>query len=248
VSTIVPVSVAILLSVFAVLWRRRALNNKPYLFSSDAMSDFLSDTCSGLSDADSLHAALIPTVPREIQRKHTRLLEVIGQGEFASVHKGLLNEKPTTGIPEFTVAVKVLRNEPTEREMKDFMREAAMVAQFQHPNVIALVGVCTAGSPAMLVMQYCEHGSLRSFLRSHTSFNELRLSSKVQILQDIAGGMTYLSERNVVHRDLAARNVLVGGDYVCKISDFGLSREVKVLGADYLATGRGVVPLRCTAP
>jgi serine/threonine protein kinase len=152
-----------------------------------------------------------------LQRKHIRLLEAIGQGEFATVHKGLLNEKSTTGIPEFTVAVKVLRSEPMERELVEFMREAAMVAQFQHPNVISLVGVCTAGAPAMLVMQYCEHGSLRSFLRSRVGFNELLLGSKVQILLDIASGMAYLSERNVVHRDLAARNVLIGGDYVCKV-------------------------------
>lgn len=44
----------------------------------------------------------------------------------------------------------------------------------------------------------------------------------------IAEGMAYLEDRNIVHRDLAARNVLVGEDLVCKVADFGLARIIKV--------------------
>lgn len=44
----------------------------------------------------------------------------------------------------------------------------------------------------------------------------------------IAEGMAYLEDRNIVHRDLAARNILVGDDLVCKVADFGLARIIKV--------------------
>lgn len=44
----------------------------------------------------------------------------------------------------------------------------------------------------------------------------------------IAEGMAYLEDRNIVHRDLAARNILVGEDLVCKVADFGLARIIKV--------------------
>lgn len=45
----------------------------------------------------------------------------------------------------------------------------------------------------------------------------------------IAEGMAYLEDRNIVHRDLAARNILVGEDLVCKVADFGLARIIKVI-------------------
>ena len=48
----------------------------------------------------------------------------------------------------------------------------------------------------------------------------------VGMMRGIAYGMQYLSEMSYVHRDLAARNVLVNSQLVCKIADFGLSRQV----------------------
>jgi serine/threonine protein kinase len=142
----------------------------------------------------------------------------------------------------------MLKHDPTSAEINTFMREAALMAPLNHPNVVGLVGVVTAGEPRLIALQFCEHGSLLSFLRSRTGFNALQLQSKYNIILDVAEGMVYLSKRKIVHRDLAARNVLVNADYLCKVADFGLSREVGTEESDYYAVSTTVMPLRWTAP
>jgi serine/threonine protein kinase len=234
--------VALVLVGLFFLWRTRRAqkNEKNRPFSFDTALSELRNRGVGDNTLDGK--------PREIKRTAVKLLDNIGEGAFGTVYKGLVDERSTTGVPEYTVAVKVLKNEPTGSEIKEFMREAAIMAQFKHPNVLSLVGVCTVGEPAIIVLQFCEHGSLLSFLKKHTGFQQLQLASKLSILADVTGGMAYLASCNVVHRDLATRNVLVGSDFVCKVSDFGLSREVDSTSADYYASPKGMLPLRWTAP
>ena len=75
----------------------------------------------------------------------------------------------------------------------------------------------------------------------------------VGMMRGIAYGMQYLAEMSFVHRDLAARNVLVNSQLVCKIADFGLSREISSEGSNAIDGGAyttrgGKIPVRWTAP
>ncbi|KAK2090821.1 Ephrin type-B receptor 3 [Saguinus oedipus] len=156
---------------------------------------------------------------KEIDVSCVKIEEVIGAGEFGEVCRGRLKQP---GRREVFVAIKTLKVGYTERQRRDFLSEASIMGQFDHPNIIRLEGVVTKSRPVMILTEFMENCALDSFLRLNDGqFTVIQL---VGMLRGIAAGMKYLSEMNYVHRDLAARNILVNSNLVCKVSDFGLSR------------------------
>ena len=128
-----------------------------------------------------------------------------------------------------------------------------------HSNVVGLIGYVTTLGQVFVVIEYVSHGDLLGFLRKTRGLldtiyalpNQISQSrlSQYQLLRmacDVVMGMNHLSRNQVIHRDLAARNVLVGENLVCKITDFGMARDVK--GSDYYTKrSRGRIPLKWTA-
>ncbi|GIY55178.1 hypothetical protein CEXT_373122 [Caerostris extrusa] len=159
---------------------------------------------------------------KEIDASHITIESIIGGGEFGDVCKGRLKLQ---GQTEVTVAIKTLKPSSSDKARMDFLTEASIMGQFDHPNVIYLQGVVTKSNPVMIITEYMENGSLDTFLRANDG--KFQVIQLVGMLRGIAAGMQYLAEMNYVHRDLAARNVLVNGNLICKIADFGLSREIE---------------------
>jgi len=182
---------------------------------------------------------------REIDANYIHIDSIIGGGEFGDVCKGSLKQP---GRGEIIVAIKTLKHGATDKARMDFLTEASIMGQFDHPNVIYLQGVVTKTNPVMIITEFMDNGSLDTFLRTnHAKFQILQL---VNMMRGIAYGMQYLSEIHYVHRDLAARNVLVNAALVCKIADFGLSREIESAneGAYTTKSQSCRIPVRWTAP
>ncbi|MED6234962.1 hypothetical protein ATANTOWER_010237 [Ataeniobius toweri] len=204
----------------------------------------------------------------EYPRNNIQYVRDIGEGAFGRVFQarapGLLPTEPST-----MVAVKMLKEEASADMQNDFQREAALMAEFDHPNILRLLGVCAVGKPMCLLFEYMAQGDLNEFLRrqspgesvhtlSRASLSARSFSSDVEtgsltcpeqlsISKQIAAGMAYLSERKFVHRDLATRNCLVGEEMVVKIADFGLSRNI--YSADYYkANENDAIPIRWMPP
>ncbi|NXR50343.1 EPHB2 protein, partial [Hippolais icterina] len=182
---------------------------------------------------------------KEIDISCVKIEQVIGAGEFGEVCSGHLK---LPGKREIFVAIKTLKSGYTEKQRRDFLSEASIMGQFDHPNVIHLEGVVTKSSPVMIITEFMENGSLDPFLRQNDGqFTVIQL---VGMLRGIAAGMKYLADMNYVHRDLAARNILVNSNLVCKVSDFGLSRFLEDDTSDptYTSALGGKIPIRWTAP
>uniref|UniRef100_A0A8C4M0K0 receptor protein-tyrosine kinase n=1 Tax=Equus asinus TaxID=9793 RepID=A0A8C4M0K0_EQUAS len=180
---------------------------------------------------------------KELDATNISIDKVVGAGEFGEVCSGRLK---LPSKKEISVAIKTLKVGYTEKQRRDFLGEASIMGQFDHPNIIRLEGVVTKSKPVMIVTEYMENGSLDGFLRKHDAqFTVIQL---VGMLRGIASGMKYLSDMGYVHRDLAARNILINSNLVCKVSDFGLSRVLEDDPEAAYTTRGGKIPIRWTSP
>ncbi|KRX92801.1 Fibroblast growth factor receptor 1 [Trichinella pseudospiralis] len=201
----------------------------------------------------------------EIDRDRLQLHRVIGEGAFGQVWCADLLPDGSDSLIRRTVAVKMLKSSTTDREMLDLVSEMEVMKKIgKHLNVISLIGCCTQAGPLYVVVEYCSNGNLRDFLKAQRPDTDLSdnyeqpnsklrnrklLTHKelVMYAHQIARGMEHLSSKKCIHRDLAARNVLVTEDFVLKIADFGLARDLKEIDY-YKKTSDGRLPVKWMAP
>lgn len=205
--------------------------------------------------------ALIPRtqlrVP-EIPLTSVRFLQELGEGAFGKVYCGEFLGAHGNGSVT-PVAIKTLKENATLKTQQDFQREAELMSDLQHPNIVCLLGVCTKEEPMCMLFEYMSQGDLHEYLIMHSPRSDVSASSEdgtpqildlpdfLHIAKQIAAGMEYLASHHYVHRDLAARNCLVGDILTVKISDFGLSRDI--YSSDYYRVqSKSLLPVRWMPP
>ncbi|XP_019214569.1 tyrosine-protein kinase Fes/Fps isoform X6 [Oreochromis niloticus] len=164
---------------------------------------------------------------------------LIGRGNFGEVYSGRLR---TDNTP---VAVKSCKENLAPEHKSKFLMEARILKQYDHPNIVKLIGVCTQKQPIYIIMELIQGGDFLSFLR--TEGHSLTPKMLVKMTENVASGMEYLESKKCIHRDLAARNCLVAEGNVVKISDFGMSRQEDD-GVYSAEGGLRQIPVKWTAP
>ncbi|SPP81169.1 tyrosine-protein kinase Fer isoform X3 [Drosophila guanche] len=173
----------------------------------------------------------------ELSNDDVVLLERIGRGNFGDVYKAKLKST------KLDVAVKTCRMTLPDEQKRKFLQEGRILKQYDHPNIVKLIGICVQKQPIMIVMELVLGGSLLTYLRKNS--NGLSARQQMGMCRDAAAGMRYLESKNCIHRDLAARNCLVDLEHSVKISDFGMSREEE----EYIVSdGMKQIPVKWTAP
>nr|XP_057914194.1 fibroblast growth factor receptor 2 isoform X5 [Doryrhamphus excisus] len=205
----------------------------------------------------------LPEDPRwEFARDRLTLGKPLGEGCFGQVVMaealGIDKDKPKEAV---TVAVKMLKDDATEKDLSDLVSEMEMMKMIgKHKNIINLLGACTQDGPLYVIVEYASKGNLREYLRARRppgmeySYDIARVSDEQLTFKDlvsctyqVARGMEYLASQKCIHRDLAARNVLVTESNVMKIADFGLARDVHNIDY-YKKTTNGRLPVKWMAP
>ncbi|XP_045472774.1 uncharacterized protein LOC123679301 isoform X2 [Harmonia axyridis] len=188
----------------------------------------------------------------EVSRKDVIINRKIGEGSFGTVFGG----EACFEEGWLPVAVKTLRMGANTDEKIDFLSEADIMRNFDHTNIIRLLGVIMEGEPLYVIMEFMLYGDVKTYLlaRRHLVFqkggtenNEISSERLTSMALDIARGLSYLAECKFVHRDLASRNCLVNGNKMVKIGDFGMCRPM----ADkeyYRFDRKGMLPVRWMAP
>uniref|UniRef100_A0A671URF7 Tyrosine-protein kinase n=1 Tax=Sparus aurata TaxID=8175 RepID=A0A671URF7_SPAAU len=164
---------------------------------------------------------------------------LIGRGNFGEVYSGHLRSDNTP------VAVKSCKENLAPEHKSKFLMEARILKQYDHPNVVRLIGVCTQKQPIYIIMELIRGGDFLTYLRNES--HSLTPKMLVKMTENVASGMEYLESKKCIHRDLAARNCLVAEHNVVKISDFGMSRQQDD-GVYSTEGGLRQIPVKWTAP
>ncbi|MFT7808869.1 Abelson tyrosine-protein kinase 2-like [Arapaima gigas] len=173
----------------------------------------------------------------EMERTDITMKHKLGGGQYGEVYVGVWKKY------NLTVAVKTLKEDTMEVE--EFLKEASVMKEVKHPNLVQLLGVCTLEPPFYIVTEYMPHGNLLDYLRD-CDREEVNAVVLLYMATQISSAMEYLEKKNFIHRDLAARNCLVGENHVVKVADFGLSRLMT--GDTYTAHAGAKFPIKWTAP
>ena len=160
------------------------------------------------------------------------ILQTIGEGTFGKVKLGIYlknNEK---------VAIKILEKDRI-RDNDDHIRikrEFDMLSKINHPNVILVTEIFESIDSYYSVMEYCEGGELFHYIVKKKRLSEDESSF---LFFQIINGLEYIHSLGIVHRDLKPENLLLTGQHLLKIIDFGLSNYYQENQAELLGTPCG---------
>ncbi|XP_069892120.1 tyrosine-protein kinase Fer isoform X3 [Dipodomys merriami] len=140
---------------------------------------------------------LLNPIPKDkkwiLNHEDVTLGELLGKGNFGEVYRGTLKDKTS-------VAVKTCKEDlPQELKIK-FLQEAKILKQYDHPNIVKLIGVCTQRQPVYIIMELVPGGDFLSFLRKKKE--EIKVKQLVKFSLDAAAGMLYLESKNCIHRKM----------------------------------------------
>ncbi|KAL5075801.1 hypothetical protein RYX36_014785 [Vicia faba] len=163
---------------------------------------------------------------------------VLGQGGFGKVYKGVLADGTK-------IAVKRLTDYESPGGDQAFQREVEMISVAVHRNLLRLIGFCSTPTERLLVYPFMQNLSVASRLRElKPGESVLNWATRKGVALGTARGLEYLHEQcdpKIIHRDVKAANILLDGDFEAVVGDFGLAKLVDVRRTNVTTQIRGTM-------
>jgi serine/threonine-protein kinase len=146
------------------------------------------------------------------------IVEKIAQGGMSTVYKAL-----DTKLNRYD-AVKVLKEEFTSnREILDrFKQEANAVAFLSHPNIVNIYNVGSEDNIHYIVMEYVRGKTLKQVIREK---GKLSNDEILDYSMQIGRALECAHNNNIIHRDIKPQNIMITGDNLVKVTDFGIAKH-----------------------
>lgn len=147
------------------------------------------------------------------------IISELGQGAMGIVYKA---KDPLIDriVAIKTISLSLALDSKEEYEGR-FNQEAKAAGRLSHPNIVTVYDVGKSGDVAYIAMEFLQGRELRDILNEQPN---LPVSQVLDIVIQVAQGLAYAHEHNIVHRDVKPSNIMVVRDGHVKITDFGIAR------------------------
>ncbi len=173
----------------------------------------------------------MPRLEGTVLNNRYRVLSFIGRGGMADVYAA---EDLTTNRK---IALKFLRDDLAEDRIfrRRFRREAEVLEQLRHPNIMAYYGFEESGDLAFIVAEHIDGESLRRKLRRLRT--PLTIGQVLSILGPVCEALEYAHGIGIYHCDIKPANIMIERDGRILVTDFGIARMAGVATATSMMPG-----------
>ncbi len=148
-----------------------------------------------------------------------KIISEIGQGAMGVVYKAV------DPIIDRTVAIKTINLNLSKAELEEyearFQQEIKAAGRLNHPNIVTIYDVGKTEQVAYMAMEFLEGQELKDMIASG---NLPPADMVVDIIAQVADGLSFAHQQDIVHRDVKPSNIMVMKNMLAKITDFGIAR------------------------
>ncbi|XP_047314765.1 receptor-like protein kinase FERONIA [Impatiens glandulifera] len=141
-----------------------------------------------------------------------------------NIYKGLIRNDKTNMV----TVKRFIPSETKQGANHEFTTEIEILSKLRHKHLIKLIGYCSDRNEKVLVYEHMAKGSLADHVyMSREIENDLKWDQKLNICLGAARGLDYLhtgTQHSIIHRDVKSSSILLDGNYVAKIADFGFCK------------------------